>query len=260
MEQINLADFLTHYFQSKQCSILSKENGQIHIQLTEEMDRELMNRPFYWHYIKKIGKQGEPMILRLITDKEKADGPGEWIHFGSPRLHQIMNKLSEQERFAKLFEVMETSRNTPLYPWLVLNMKISYQGMQQKDEIFSIGLQLLHGNMAVDMMKHLEQRSFEKTISDYCYTLTPIIKLKSGYQRIQNLLAEHVQKQNHSWAALSIKQWESEKITLKHFYEDDLEHPSYLEELKALEKRFQPRILFQVINGGVFYLADAKLP
>lgn len=52
-QQIDLSDFLVNYFETKQCTILSKNEGQIHIQLNEEMDRELMNRPFYWHYIKK---------------------------------------------------------------------------------------------------------------------------------------------------------------------------------------------------------------
>lgn len=248
-----------NYFKTKQCEILSNKEGQIHVQLTEEMDRELMNRPFYWHYIKKIGREGEPLTLRLITDKEKTKEPGEWIHFGSPRLHQIMNKLTEKERYTKLFEVIHTTQNTPLYPWLVLNIKISYRGARHKDEIFSVGLQLLHGNMTLNMMEHLEELKLERTISDYCYTLTPMIKLQSGFNRIQNLLLQHVKNQDNTWANESIKQWESEKITLKHFYEEELDHPRYLEELEALEKRFKPEVIFQVINGGMFYLAQSAL-
>lgn len=260
-QQIDLSQFLRNYFQTKQCTILSNEEGQMQIQLTEEMDRELMNRPFYWHYIKKIGREGEPQILRLITDKDKAQAkePGEWIHFGSPRLHQIMNKLTEKERYVKLFEAVHTSNNTPLYPWLVLNIKISYRGIQHKDEIFSVGLQLLHGNIALNMMEYLEELELERTISDYCYTLTPMIKLRSGFIRLQNLLLQHVKNQDNTWAEESIKHLEMEKTTLKHFYEKELDHPRYLEELKALEKRFKPEVIFQVINGGMFYLTQSSL-
>ncbi|WP_152656204.1 YqhG family protein [Oceanobacillus sp. CFH 90083] len=259
MEQhIDLSDFLTNYFETKQCTILSREQGQIHIQLTEEMDKELMNRPFYWHYIKKIGREGEPQTLRLITDKEKTNEPGEWIHFGSPRLHQIINKLIEKERYTRLFEQVRTSENTPLYPWLVVNIKISYLGVQHKDEIFSVGLQLLHGHMTSNMMDFLENMTLDRSISDYCYTLTPMITPKSGFLRIQNLLRQHVQNQDNAWAVTSIKQLETEKATLKHFYEDELDHPRYLEELEALEKRFKPRITFQVINGGIFYLTASS--
>ncbi len=258
-QQIDLSDFLTNYFEAKQCTILSKDEGQIHIQLTEEMDKELMNRPFYWHYIKKIGREGEPQVLRLITDQEKASEPGEWIHFGSPRLHQIINKLREKERYTRLFEQIRTLENTPLYPWLVVNVKISYRGVQHKDEVFSIGLQLLHGHMTLNMMDFLEDMPLERSISDYCYTLTPMIHPKSGFLRTQNVLLQHVQKQDNAWAAASIKQLETEKVTLKHFYEGEMDHPRYLEELDALEKRFKPTISFQVINGGIFYLTHRQM-
>ncbi|GAA0331298.1 YqhG family protein [Oceanobacillus sp. FSL W7-1293] len=258
-QQIDLSDFLTSYFETKHCTILSKDEGQIHIQLTEEMDKELMNRPFYWHYIKKIGREGEPQALRLITDKEKASEPGEWIHFGSPRLHQIINKLTEKERYTRLFEEVRTSENTPLYPWLVVNIKISYRGVQHKDEIFSVGLQLLHGHMALNMMDYLDRIPLDRAISDYCYTLTPMINPKSGFLRIQNVLLQHVQNQDNAWAAASIQQLEAEKATLKHFYADELDHPRYVEELEALEKRFKPMITFQVINGGIFYLTASTM-
>ncbi|GGP12765.1 YqhG family protein [Oceanobacillus neutriphilus] len=258
-QQIDLSDFLINYFETKQCTILSKNDGQIHIQLNEEMDREIMNRPFYWHYIKKMGREGEPQKLRLITDKEKSNEPGEWIHFGSPRLHQIMNKLIEKERYTRLFEKVQASENTPLYPWLVINIKISYQGARHRDEVFSVGLQLLHGHMALNMMDSLEEIALERSISDYCYTLSPMINPKSGFIRIQNLLLQHVQNQDNSWAAESIKQLETDKATLKHFYENELDHPKYLEELEALEKRFKPKVIFQVINGGIFYLTKAMM-
>ncbi|WP_337020615.1 YqhG family protein, partial [Oceanobacillus massiliensis] len=59
--------FLCDYFTAKNCSIIENKDGILQIQLNEHMDRELMNRPFYWHYIKKMGREGDPMQLTLIT-------------------------------------------------------------------------------------------------------------------------------------------------------------------------------------------------
>ena len=96
----NLNQFLQDYFVSHRCKILENNDGILKIQLTEEMDQALMNRPFYWHYIKKIGQQGEPMDLTLITNPNKKDVKGEWIHFGSPRLQQIITLLRTNESVA----------------------------------------------------------------------------------------------------------------------------------------------------------------
>src|SRR5699024_5747615 len=123
-------------------------------------------------------RKGEPMHLTLITDTEKMDEEGEVIHFGSPRLQQIMEDLKSSERFTKLFEQVDTSQRTPLYPWFVVNMKVSYQGKQKKDEMFSIGLHLINGTMQLEMMDTLKAHKLQPEISDYCYTISPIIKIQ----------------------------------------------------------------------------------
>src|SRR5699024_7379217 len=89
----DLNTFLYTYFTLHQCQVNTETDGLLHVQLTEEMDKVLMNRPFYWHYIKQMDRKGEPMCLTLITDTNKSDEQGEIIHFGSPRLQQIMNDI-----------------------------------------------------------------------------------------------------------------------------------------------------------------------
>src|SRR5699024_12279025 len=124
--------------------------------------------PFYWHYIKQMGRKGEPMHLTLITDTEKMDEEGEVIHFGSPRLQQIMEDLKSSERFTKLFEQVDTSQGTPLYPWFGVNMKVSYQGKQKKDEMVSIGLHLNNGTWKLEKMDPLEAHKLQPDIMHKC--------------------------------------------------------------------------------------------
>src|SRR5690625_6464776 len=76
----DLNHFLKTYFSAHHCELLHAEDGVLTIQLTEEMDRALMNRPFYWHYVKSTGNTGTPMQLTLITNPDKRDVKGEWIH------------------------------------------------------------------------------------------------------------------------------------------------------------------------------------
>jgi hypothetical protein len=252
----NLNTFLQDYFSAHHCELLSNQNGVLQIQLNEKMDRALMNRPFYWHYIKKMGRDGDPMQLTLITNQEQTEVKGERIHFGSPRLQQILRHLRENERFTRLFQVVQTSQNTALHPWLVVNIKLSYIGKHNKDEVFSIGLNLINGMMKTEMMDYLQQLEFQMQISDYCYTITPLVKPISGYKRILSVIDQYIQDQDHQWAKDSLEELQKEIDLLKHFYEDSPEEEldQMEKELTDLNERYQPKIKVSVINGGIFYL------
>ncbi|MFC4022807.1 YqhG family protein [Oceanobacillus longus] len=255
----NLNSFLCDYFSAKNCGIIHNNEGVLKIQLNEQMDRELMNRPFYWHYIKKIGRDGDPMQLTMITNPKKRDVPGEWIHFGSPRLQQIMNNLKCNERFTKLFQKVNTTNKVPLYPWLVTNIKVSYQGQHKKDEVFSIGLHLVNGRMKLDMMTELGELELQTKISDFCFTISPIIKLRSGYLRIEDVITNYIYNQEHQWAKKSLEILDEEIRTLKHFYEGETETEQMKKEMDELTKRYDPKITISMINGGIFYLKEDAL-
>ncbi|WP_164668627.1 YqhG family protein [Virgibacillus doumboii] len=256
----NLHDFLSSYFTAHHCTLEQINDGVLSVQLNEKMDRALMNRPFYWHYVKKMGSPGQPMKLTLITDPEKRDGKNEWIHFGSPRLQQILQHLSNNEKYTKLFEKINTNQKTALFPWLITNIKISYQGKQKRDEIISIGLHLVNGEMKVEMMEELQNKSLQMTIADYCYTISPIIKLNSGFKRIESVLESYINDQSHNWADESLKTMEEEINLVKHFYSgkdgDEQTKQEMEKEIEEITKRYKPYVKFKVINGGIFYLTQ----
>ncbi|MBY7143386.1 hypothetical protein KFZ56_10055 [Virgibacillus sp. NKC19-3] len=254
----NLHEFLQDYFTANQCELIFNEDGVLTVQLTEEMDRALMNRPFYWHYVKNTGYAGEPMKLTLITNPEKREEKGEWIHFGSPRLQQILNQLKQNEKVTKLFQKVKTNQNTPLYPWLVINLKVSYVGKQKKDEVFSLGLHLVSGIMKVEMMEIMQQVSLQMSISDYCYPISPLIKINSGYLRIQSVIDNYIENQTHEWAEESWKALDEEIQMLHHFYTEQTEtmQEQKQKELIEIKKRYEPYISYEVINGGIFYLTE----
>lgn len=256
MKIIDLHDFLVTFFSSHQCELIQNQNGVLTVQLTEEMDKALMNRPFYWHYIKSTGHQGIPMKLTLITNPDLKEEEGEWIHFGSPRLQQIMNFLKDTSKYLKLFQKVNTHEHTPLYPWLLTNIKVSYQGKQKKDEMFSIGLNLVNGLMKVEMMNLLNKLQFQKSISDYCYPISQLIKLKSGFIRIEKVIDQYIYNQEHTWADEAVKTLEEEIQMLEHFYHTEDDQLQLDKEIEEIKNRYTPTISYEVINGGIIYLAE----
>ncbi|MDI3411448.1 YqhG family protein [Bacillus sonorensis] len=102
MRQEEIQRFLERFFTANRCDIIDKSASHITVQLTAEVDKQIMNRPFYWHWLEKTGGQPNPMKITLITNEEAApeDIEGEFIHFGSPRLFQIFQAVKRTENLS----------------------------------------------------------------------------------------------------------------------------------------------------------------
>ncbi len=257
-KQVDIEKFLINFFTANHCEVNQIEQGKIAVQLTIEMDKALMNRPFYWQYMEATGNVGQPKKLTFILDPNKMEKEGEWIHFGSPRLEQIYHYLRKTAKFIHLFEEVNVRNNTMLHPWLLLNYCIMYEGKQKKEELFSIGLNLINGTFILDMMEQLENVELAPTISDHCYTISPLIKVNSGFLRIEKYIHDYVMKQKHDWAVESLKLLEEEIAMIHHFYERDEENKDEMEkELEDITARLEPKITYEIVNGGIIYLRDS---
>jgi hypothetical protein len=228
------------------------------VQLTVELDKVLMNRPFYWHYLEKTGGTPNPMMLTLVTGQQPApDGKGEFIHFGSPRLHQIFASSKKLASFIRLYEsVPQQGAQVPLIPWLCLNMKVTYQSDKKKDQVLSYGIQLVNGAIEEQFHSRLQRLLLTKRIPDFCYTLSPFIKPESAIKRIETTIQHQIDQEEHKWADEAVSRWKEDEDLLESFYEDVAQKPeSYFVEKEALRTQYEPKILVEIINGGLFYLA-----
>ncbi|WP_377888532.1 YqhG family protein [Alkalihalobacillus sp. R86527] len=257
MKQENIHNYLRSYFLANDCPILEEKQGVLAVQLTVDLDKELMNRPFYWHYLEKTGGTPNPMTLTLVTNQDEEMKKGEFVHFGAPRLHQIFSSTKKLASFIRLYENIESSshQHSPLHPWLCLNIKISYQCDRKKDRFLSLGLHLVSGAVVDDFHDHLSEKNLTPKIPDYTFTISPIIKPASGISRLEKIVEMLISKEDHSWSDEAKQRWAADQILLDQFYEDNNEAESYAVEKEALRKQYEPVIISEVINGGVFYLS-----
>ncbi|MFJ7677967.1 YqhG family protein [Peribacillus sp. NPDC097197] len=264
MQQQEIHDFLITYFQSNACEVLENTSSYLTVQLTIEMDKELMNRPFYWHYLEKTGGIPNPGMLTFITHPELAppDLKGEIIHFGSPRLHQIIQSTKRLAGFIRLFEdrpPLKTGQS-PLFPWLTQNVKISYQCDRKKDIFMSIGLNLISGEFIEGFNERLLSVKVTPKIPDYSFTLSPLIMPKSGLSRLDTYIRKSFENDDHTWAEEAMERWQTDLNLLEHFYKDmEEKSESYFTEKQALQAQYEPNIQITIINGGLFYLSDQSL-
>ncbi|WP_079530263.1 YqhG family protein [Halobacillus hunanensis] len=249
--------FAKDFFSTHRCSITETSDRSMEVQLTNDMDEALMNRPFYWHYMKKMNRVGEAMKL-TFTDGLMEEDNGIHLHAGTPKLHQMYQLAIDRSYSTRLYEHLSAlTVNQPLHPWLVLNIKIIYRGKQTRDEILSIGLNLINGALLSGMMDKIWKIDFRSTVSDFSFPMTPVVRVESGYQRILNYVKDQLASLNDEWAIESIKQLESEKDLLHHFYtSDDVDEDYYEKELDQLQVRYKPRVSIHIANGGLFYLSQ----
>lgn len=261
MTQQEIHQFLERFFQACDCEIVENNKGYIIVQLTVEMDKELMNRPFYWHYLEKTGGTPNPAKLTFITDPNAAPNnlKGELIHFGSPRLHQLFHCAKKLSGYIRLYENKQGQANQhiPLKPWLSINIRISYQCDRKRDIFRSMGLQLINGQLVDDFQTIISNMSLSAKIPDFAFTLSPLIMPKSGIIRIENTIKKSLLDEDHTWAEEAKKRWQKDLKLLEHFYEEeDKEAESLLIERMALKDQYEPKINISIINGGLFYLAS----
>lgn len=264
MQQQEIHNFLEKYFHANGCEIIENGHGYMTVQLTIDLDKELMNRPFYWHYLEKTGGIPNPMKLTFITNPNLAPDnlKGEIIHFGSPRLHQIFQSSKNLAGYIRLFERHNKlpGQQIPLRPWLGMNVRISYECDRKRDVFRSIGLQLINGQMVEDFHERLLNLQLTPKIPDYSFTLSPLIMPKSGVSRVENFLKSEIELEDHTWAEKARERWEKDLKLLEHFYEEAEEKDeSYEIEKSALKEQYEPKVKISIVNGGLFYLTDQAI-
>ncbi|WP_059103256.1 YqhG family protein [Shouchella shacheensis] len=262
MKQQEVHNYVRRYFVANDSRVLEETPAYLKVQLSVDLDKELMNRPFYWHYLEKTGGVPNPMALTLVTDANNApeDVKGEPLHFGSPRLRQIFNSAQSLGSFIRLYEHVQwppdsKQSSQPFHPWLCLNANVSFQCDRKKDVILSLGLNLIHGQIVPNFYEQVIKKPLTPKIPDYCFTLSPLIKVESGILRLQKMIRTFAENEPDDWAMEAVERWNTDLALLEAFYENQEQKPkSYESEKQALQEQYEPHIEVKLINGGIFYL------
>lgn len=245
--------YLRTFFKETDCEIVEESPSYLTIQLTADIDKRIMNRPFYWQFIESTKAEPNPLKVTFITNKEtNAEIRGEYIHYGSMRMHQIFQATKELGSFVQMYENIE---GASLFPWLGLNFKVAYQTDQTKEMLFSLGINLIHGSVKSDFQDILIEKELSDKVPENVYCLPFIVSPARAIDRLESAIENYIANDDMSWAEEANKRLKREQEILDHFYEGVDEKPeSYEIERQGLKERFQPKIKIDIISGGLFYL------
>jgi len=251
----NVQPFFTTFFKENHCSV-KEDHALLHVKLSKEMDKALMNRPFYWHYVEATNQIGVPQTVSFSFDGQIKDDKIISVHFGCPWFQKVKRYLHDNCTMIYAYEAINRETKTMLQPWLLTNMLITYSGKNQKEELHSFGLNLINGTMHLNMMEKLNERSITTTIPDFCYTISPVITLQSGFKRIEQFVYKILTEKEHRWAIEANEALHEEIEMLQHFYRTDENDAQFQKEINAAKKRLLPTITMTVLSGGLLYLTE----
>lgn len=258
MQQSEIHSFLTEFFSENQCTVKPVSASAFEVQLSNEMDKELMNRPFYWHYIEKMNGQPAPFKLTIETDRLKIseDKKKEFIHYGSPRLRQIFGLAIKKGKYGRFYEQVLTETETlPLKPWLCLNGFVNYNSHLKKNRFFSIGVSLITGEMLNDFHELITNWKITDQLPHFTFTLSPLVKPVTGLERIQSYIVSSIEHENHHWADEARVKMDEDIMLLQQFYEgDSSQGDTFEKEKQSIRDQFHPHITISIENGALFYL------
>lgn len=232
--------WLQVYLQAHGCH-LTKQDDLYAAKLTRTLDEQLMNRPFYWKYMDTIGNQGEPNTIYFHRNKTVNDD--KYIHTDHQLLVRIFHELKQSQQFIVGYEQIKTTTQQVLHPYFFINTIIRYEGKHVKEEIHSVGINLINGRIVRQMMDQLNELSISEMITPLCYIVTPIISLQRAYHLIDDAFDEYIQQISHQWAIDTF----DEQMKYKQLFSDNT-LPSYFKQI------FQPKITFKTISSGILYL------
>ncbi|MBK3494123.1 YqhG family protein [Viridibacillus sp. YIM B01967] len=250
--------YLRNFFEENKCQIVNDSDHYMTVQLTIDMDKRLMNRPFYWRYLESTNGVPNPAQLTLITDQIKLDDniKGEVVHFGSPRLNQLFQATKELGAFVQMFERVDALEiKIILTPWLGVNYKVSYYSDQTKEMLYSFGINLMTGNLIDDFQESLSGVDLVSVMPENAFHLPYIIKPLRALERLNVAIENIIQQDDHTWAEEAKKRWRKDQQVLEYFYDGIENKPECYElEKKAMEEQYDTRIKVEIVNGGLFYM------
>ncbi|WP_371811553.1 YqhG family protein [Sporosarcina sp. Te-1] len=254
-----IQQYLRTFFTETNCPIVQESDHHLMVQLTIDMDKRIMNRPFYWSYVESTGGEPKPAQLTLISDKNRMglNIPGEIVHYGSPRLNQLFQVAKERGAFVQLFEDVgnQSGVQTVLTPWLGVNYKITYSSDRTKEMLYSLGMNLMTGAIMDGFQEAVNELKLEAAIPPNTFYLPYIIKPLRAMERLEKLVDDLIVQDDHTWVEEAKGRRERDLQVLEYFYKDIEERPeSYEMEKKAIEEQYETKIKVDVINGGLFYV------
>jgi len=202
--------------------------------------------------------------------------PRDEVTFGSRRLEQIFQAAKSGGSYVFLFELPKQAprrasrpfMSSPYTPWLGVNLKVEFQCDMKRDEIYSLGISLVTGQIEEAFQTRLEKLDLTPQLPPNVHLTRSNLTLPRALQAIEQYIEKKLRPVDHTWAAEAHVRLKDELQRIDSYYREmiDAAEPDqksaieeqYRNRIAEIEWQYKPRIAVSVINCGLFHLAAAR--
>ncbi|HEU4963316.1 MAG TPA: YqhG family protein [Bacilli bacterium] len=275
-----IQDFCRRYFQAVEAPILVDQEDFLQVELPREIDKELIERRYYWMYIEATNQDPPNTVLSMsyrpdlqIEGVDKLD----FVTLGSFLLNKIIESTQKRGRFTRAYQ-QGLRPGTPLQPVLLTTFKLSFVADRRRDEIVSYAVHLGTGRVIRDFYDRVEHVSMGATASELTPPLSPRYTCEQGYELIREALQAEIEALDHTWAEEAEAHLQAELEQLETYYEsltlvsasetknaDEQQKKAGAyaaeRELRVAELKWRcaPRVQIEPFHFGLLYVADDLL-
>ncbi|WP_206831022.1 YqhG family protein [Alicyclobacillus fructus] len=245
--------FCDRYFASVGARTLVARSMYREYEVPIDVDKELIERPFYWMWVEASRQPVEPTVLRLAFDdaalsREEArlnaelpavGIPGfakrriERIDFGSHLFDRILASAAQRGRAVC---VREGGEGSELVPWLMVNGIVSYSADINREEWFSYAVCLENLQIVDRFYERIRHRDLSgarasEILNHGRHTL------REAWITLQEALRNHVAAQDDRWAEEAMIRLRDDLAQLSAYYESLLDDLSEEERASLVQER-----------------------
>lgn len=253
-------EFCQQYFNSVGAELQYHDDDYLEYKLPQDVDKEMTERPYYWIWVEKTGQEPKPSIMRLafsdvaearenkrirdaaieeagpyLTDLQKqyfVAPKSEFVTLGSFRLDKIYASLDNRGKFASVMPA-NAYANTPLVPWLVVNLRVSYCSDITEQQLLSYGICLQNGQRIqnfYDMIRNIAMKPMNPSVVASRMKLD----IREAIAELKSNLEMQMNGQPHRWA-LDAKNRLKRDIEQLNTYYDSLKPQLAEDQVDAVE-------------------------
>ncbi|MBD1371672.1 hypothetical protein IC620_04780 [Hazenella sp. IB182357] len=262
MDQLKVKSFTKRYLTHQGCSIIEEFPSFLTTQLSIEVDKDLLNRPYYWMYVERMQIQPQPATLCLVFDPDQppTHRNGEYLFFGAPRFRMLLKSAQKQGRFVRLYQEepngFRSNISQAYDQWLCLNFKVSYLCDVKKDRLVSIGIHMHSGEIKDHFYPTIQSIPWTSKLPAHRFTQTPQLTLMEAIGEIEYALQEQLQNEDRTWAEEALERLNFERSLLDIYYPDNSQQEEKKQRETEIIWQYHPRIEVTILNAGLFHLLN----
>lgn len=263
MKQEHIKAIFESYLIMTSCEIYHSDHACIQVKLSPTADRLIANRPYYWAFVDNMGHEPETLFFTFWFSSQPteislpyAQTISELITIGNHKLNLIMNALNEQGRYTMLYEKCPPTPLIETYDsWLNVNYIFQFQTYSNRNDIFSIGISLMTGEIVEGFMERIGMIEFTSSIAA-AKMLKPVLSMDQAQRILKSHIHNQLTSANHSWAILASDMERNEINRLNNYFVERNEPDLLIKRTSEISSIYSPSLSVRIINCGIFHFLN----